>query len=474
MAIRYYIALCLLTLSLPCPAQKALSLQEAQTDWEFLLSALKENHKGLYLHVPQAVTDQKIDSIRTTLEEGMKVESFFKKVNALLALTNEGHTYARLSGKARRSLGREATFLPLGIQFLGKTAVVHQYYGDPNPRIKRGLKLLSINGKPMEEIIAELLPYIPTDGFSQTGAYDDLSSAFPYYYRLGFGPYTSFTIDFQELEASNIFSLDLEGIKAKQGNEKRRQLTQEVFLSPLVEAKQINDSVAYLAVNSFAIRPKELRAWLQARFHEIAQDSIQHLILDIQDNGGGEEGNENLLMAYLNPSPFQKYAFVSMAKKPFQERAKFKEMRLDKWALEGSEARRGDFTLQSDYFSETGHSLPDSSLVFSGKLYVLTGAETFSGGAEFASMIKMTGRGILVGEETGGAYEGNVSGYSKRVTLPHSRINVSLPIVHFRMNVEPEVSSRGVLPDYVVPQSWGDYLAGRNSKLQFVLDQLIK
>ena len=451
-----------------------MSLEEVQADVDFLTQALIENHQGLYLHLPKEVTDRKVDSIRSTLQAGMKVEAFFKKVNALLALTHEGHTYARLPNKAQKALGRSATFLPLRILFLNREAIIHQYYGAPTPQIKRGLKLLAINGKPMEEIVAHLLPYIPTDGFTQTGAYDDLSSAFPYYYRLAYGPQSSFEIEVQEFGKASTYSLTLQGIRAKEGNEKRGQFSGDVFLAPLIQAERIQDSIAYLAINSFAIRPKELRPWLQARFSELAKDRIQHLILDVQGNGGGEEGNENLLMSYLTEEAFQKYAFVAMERGPYEERAKFKEMRLDKWALEGEEARRGAFTLQSDYFSETGHSLPDSSLVFKGKLYVLTSGETFSGGAEFASMVKMTGRGIIVGEETGGAYEGNVSGYSQEVRLPHSNIKVSIPIVHFRIHVEPEIPSRGVMPDYTVPQTWGDYLQGKNSKLEFVLDQLIK
>ncbi len=38
-----------------------------------------------------------------------------------------------------------------------------------------------------------------------------------------------------------------------------------------------------------------------------------------------------------------------------------------------------------------------------------------------------------IGEETGGTYEGNVSGYSEYVTLPNSKIEIKIPTVHFKM-----------------------------------------
>jgi len=99
----------------------------------------------------------------------------------------------------------------------------------------------------------------------------------------------------------------------------------------------------------------------------------------------------------------------------------------------------------------------------------LTSGRTFSGGAEFASLIKMTDRGIFIGDETGGTYEGNVSGYSEYVELTNSKIKVKIPIVHFQMDVSPEINGRGIIPDYQVPQSWRDYLNGKNTKRNFVI-----
>ncbi|MEM1219315.1 MAG: hypothetical protein AAGH79_10400, partial [Bacteroidota bacterium] len=93
----------------------------------------------------------------------------------------------------------------------------------------------------------------------------------------------------------------------------------------------------------------------------------------------------------------------------------------------------------------------------------------FSGGAEFSSMLQMTNRAIFIGEETGGTYEGNVSGYSETTILPNTKIRVDIPTVHFQMDVEPILPGRGVLPDYEVRQTWADYMETRNAKLDFAL-----
>ena len=42
----------------------------------------------------------------------------------------------------------------------------------------------------------------------------------------------------------------------------------------------------------------------------IKEKNTKHLIIDVQNNIGGEEGNENLLASYLFKEAFQKYESV--------------------------------------------------------------------------------------------------------------------------------------------------------------------
>ncbi|MEO1448916.1 MAG: S41 family peptidase, partial [Bacteroidota bacterium] len=227
------------------------------------------------------------------------------------------------------------------------------------------------------------------------------------------------------------------------------------------------------AINSFSISKKEYAPWVEARFQEIKKGNIKHLIVDVQQNGGGTEGNENLLASYLIKEAFQKYAFVSMLKEPYLRIQDDPDLVEDGYQLKGKKGQRGAFTLQSNYYSNLGYKAPDPDLMYDGKMYLLISGITFSGGAEFASMIRMQNRAVIVGEESGGVYEGNVSGYNSSVKLKHSKIEVDIPIVHFRMNVKPNPQSRGVMPDYTVPQTASDFWQERNTKKAFVLEELL-
>jgi hypothetical protein len=110
---------------------------------------------------------------------------------------------------------------------------------------------------------------------------------------------------------------------------------------------------------------------------------------------------------------------------------------------------------------------------FYGKTYVLISPVTYSGGSEFSNMMYTQDLAIFVGQETGGGYYGNTSGYGKKLVLPNTKIKVSIPALQFVMNVKPKLPfGRGVIPHYEVIPTFEEYINGENAYLKFVLEQL--
>ena len=96
---------------------------------------------------------------------------------------------------------------------------------------------------------------------------------------------------------------------------------------------------------------------------------------------------------------------------------------------------------------------------FSGKSYVLISPVTYSGGSEFSNMMYTQDLATFVGQETGGSYLGNTSGYSKELVLPHSKIKISIPALQFVMNVKPKLPfGRGVIPHHEVIPNFEEYI----------------
>jgi len=455
-------------------AQKTFSTNQLIQDFDYLVKELRLQHKGLYQYESKEIVDEKLKVLRSNLSQPKTLLDFYSIIKDVIALTNEGHTGIDLPAIAKMKMGLPKSLFPLGVRFYDKEMIVDQNFGENIPTLKQGMKILAINGKSIPELIAPMLDGMVTDGFNETSKYEWMGSvSFGLLYRLYFGAQKEFEIEVQEFGASNTSRIKLPAVSYLKYKGKHAKLPAKKFNYKKFSCELPNDSVAYLSIPSFG-RDLDYEEFYQKAFQKIKKNNIKHLIIDVQSNGGGTEGNENLLYSYLSNEPMQKYAFVGMPSKPYLKNKDDKNYIFDKWALKEGEARRGQFTLMSNYLSDLGYQNPKPELIYNGKVYVLISGYTFSGGAEFSSMIKMTNRGIFIGEETGGTYEGNISGYSEMIKLPNSKIKVDIPIVHFRINVNPKIRGRGVMPDYEVRQSWEDYINTKNSKLEYVLKQIIE
>ncbi len=455
-------------------AQKRIKPKKLIEDFDYLITELKLQHQGLYNYIDKNQTDKKIDSIRNTLRKPQSKLKFYEKLRYVIGLTNEGHTSIELPKWTMIKLGLSKSFLPLTVKVFDDNLIISQNYGKNIKEIKRGAKIVSINNEKVSEILKELYNLIPTDGFNETSKKEWIGGInFSLLYRLVFGKQKKFKLELQEYGSKKLKTINIPAIRYTKFKNKNAQIKIVNYYDfDKFKFEQINDSIAYLNIPSFGDDDIDYENVYQSNFKKIDSLKIKHLIIDVQANGGGTEGNENLLFSYLSNTVVKKYKDVTMLSKPYKKKKNKQGYIEDKWTLKDSIAKRGNFTLYSDYYSDLGYKKPKKELIYKGKLYVLISGRTFSGGAEFSSLIKMTNRGVFIGEETGGTYQGNVSGYSEYVTLPNSKIEIKIPIVHFKMNVFPKTIGRGVIPKYNVPQTIKDYLNGRNTKKDFTIKMI--
>ena len=456
-------------------AQNKIKPKKLNEDFEYLITELKLQHQGLYEYIYRNQTDIKIDSIRNTLKIPQTKLKFYEKLRYVIGLTNEGHTSIELPKWTMIKLGLSKSFLPLTVKLCDDQLIITQNYGKGINGLKEGSKIISVNNKKVHEIFDKLYPLIPTDGFNETSKNEWIGGLnFSLLYRLVYGKEKKFELQIQEFGNDKIQNLTVPAVRFTGFKTQNAKFKSKYFDYDEFKFEQINDTIAYLTIPSFGNDDLDYEEFYQKNFKKIDSLNIKHLIIDIQANGGGTEGNENLLFSYLSNKVIQKYKQVTMLPKPYQKNKSKQGYLEDKWTFHNTIAKRGNFTLYSDYYSDLGYKKPQKELIYNGKIYVLISGKTFSGGAEFASLIKMTDRGIFIGEETGGTYEGNVSGYSEYIKLPNSKIEIKIPIVHFQINVSPEKKGHGVIPDYRVQQTWRDYLNGKNTKKFFATKTIIE
>jgi hypothetical protein len=101
-----------------------------------------------------------------------------------------------------------------------------------------------------------------------------------------------------------------------------------------------------------------------------------------------------------------------------------------------------------------------------GKLYVVTGRETFSSAIINAMDFKNMTKAILVGEETSG--KPNHLGEVKLMKLPSSGLSLAYSTNYFK---ESEKDLNSIVPDQVIEPSFSDFKEGRDPVYEWIVKQ---
>ena len=107
---------------------------------------------------------------------------------------------------------------------------------------------------------------------------------------------------------------------------------------------------------------------------------------------------------------------------------------------------------------------------FGGRVYILMNGRSFSGVAEFTSIVKTNNRGKFIGEECGGGYYGNTSGDEAMVGLPNTGITVRVPMIKYTMAVKKLSNDiKGILPDYPFYITITDFVEKKDGQMEYAL-----
>ena len=189
------------------------------------------------------------------------------------------------------------------------------------------------------------------------------------------------------------------------------------------------------------------KAFLAATFQSIKSSPIRALVIDIRGNGGGNSQLNDVLWTYVSKKPFKQFGGVVVKA---CDRLK-REYGHDKYVdLYGNQAWAApDGTIIRDGMD------PDADLIvpgplalrFSGPVYLLISAQTFSSAMSCALAAKDYGLATIVGQETGEPV--NSTGEIYTETAPQTGLRAFLTTKVF-LSPKPHPEGQGVVPDVSV------------------------
>ena len=434
------------------PADTTLSASGAREDLELAISAVEAALPNIFWHQTRRQWAHAKADARMRVAAVADSESLWRILRPLMGQIGEGHLGVQLS-EAMNQHYRDAPRFPLDLLWTERGAFVIGGYGEAAD-VPKGARLISVDGMEEAELLREMVAVTPHDGAIRTGTMRDISGRgfASILYRLR-GPQPRFHIVLDGLAGR--IERDVPAVA------RLARPPESDDPPPLPMLQWLGGQSAYLNVPTFSnARLRAVGATFPDAIHKVFTQLDQRratdLILDLRDNGGGSEPNESILFSYLVDKPLRKYAAV--------------EARGAHIAVTSLSGER----FETDVFDEedigqqrpigkgrlTRRNLPPEGLmsrwtayapVYHGRLVVLVGGNTFSGGAELTSMLNHVRRGVFVGEEVGGSDEGNTSGHRWTIILPNSKMKLSVPLLQFRMAWPGRPHGRGVRPKCAAP-----------------------
>ena len=448
------------------------SKSELTEDFNLLVNSLKEGHTGLYWYSSEVQFDSVVTSQRKYIKDNLNGLQFYNIVAPIVAYSKEDHCDIYLSETISDFINQKGNFLPLAVLSVNEKIYV---LNKPKENIKiKGFQLIKVNGKPIEKIYDTLFNTFASDGFIKQSKYRWLDNLrFSEYYARTIGQPNNFEIEVLNPETGVTKSFELQATN-KQGLSK---IGKDVALYSDLESADFQilpNKAALLTFNTFANENYEemqtdFRTFVSNSFKKIDSLDIENLIIDIRENGGGTEGNEDYLFSFLADKPYNKYKNVEISafNYSFYEHTDIntkadieefeKDIRKEHFLAEDGRI------LRKDGIEEVEPLKPNS---YKGKVYVLISGWTYSGGAEFSSLMRQHTNAIFIGEETGGGFYGNTSGYGLELTLPNTKISVDIPMLKFSLDVDKGTFGRGVIPDHKVQNTFADYETGNDAILK--------
>jgi hypothetical protein len=425
-----------------------------------LKKVLEANHPSLYWYTPKEQLDSAFEQLCNSFTDSLNEIEYRNKIAQWVALIKCGHTTTLYSKQFIKQLPQfRYPRFPLQIKFWEDSAVVlsNGYFKDSI--IQRGTIVHSINNKPISFYRDSLFKQIATDGYAYNHQYQTLSSSFPDGFKQVFGVDSMYLIEYQNqvgkedtISLGNFIPAPRDtGINRPRPTIRQTTLSKRQLRLLAIRSLSIDTIThsAYIRLTSFS--KGNLKTFFRRSFKKLKEENIQHLILDLRENGGGRITNSIALTKYLKQTPFKIADSVAAISRKFKYGKYIQSSWLYWLAMNLGASKADDGSIHYKRF-ERHYYQPKTRFAFKGNTYLVQGGYTFSAATMVVGALKGQENIQVIGEESGGGQYGNSAMHIPYITLPNTKLRVRLPL--YRMVINQNLQKgRGIEPDIKIPPS---------------------
>lgn len=481
------------------------SPEELKADVDYAYRKITKLHPDLYWYIPETELKYKFDSLKATLDRPLNSQAFYEKLAPVVASVRQGHMglrppakrYTKAESKALAAKGT-GPFSQFEFGLYDKSLYVlkNKSY---EKSIREGTEVTAIDGQPVSDLIQEFSRLFTSDGFNTTFKRNRLERSFSSYYTARYGLKDSLRYTFRKNDSTRTVTIlrkkESDSVRKKQGvatspkavirpsrkMQRLRGYNPETGLNNRdLRFVGTDSSVAVLKIRGFSIG--NYRKYYKYAFKTIRERKAHTLVIDVRDNPGGRLAEVLDLYAYLTDStrvvcePSLVTSRTSLLHTNYFEdagpvgyvfRGIFAPVYYGVEYFRVYKGKDGNFYVGTD-----DRVKPKKENHFDGKVYVLINGGSFSASSIIANLLKGSGRAYIVGEETGGAYNGTVAGQLPVFTLPHTKNTLRIGLMRVSTIYQTKPDGYGVKPDKEILPSLSARLSGKDPEMDWVLEQV--
>jgi hypothetical protein len=450
---------------------------QLKSDFALFRQALEEAHPSLYRYTTKRELDAQFARAEAKLTRPMTILQFRNVLAPVRAVIKDGAgPFINYQGDEIFAATVSSKQFPLALTFESERAFVVLNQG-LDERVKPGVEVLAINGQSLAEILQRILPNIAQYGDVRTYQMYQLGidrgffqqgipgrTGFSEAYRLYIANPASFRTTLRDPQTRKTVVVDLAGVTLPEAaaNAEKNPVNRDVLAGlGTLRALHPRNGIRYFDGEDTAILtpswdPNTPDFYKEA-FAGLRSKGTKNLIIDMRGNTGGFDQYPVLLFSYLTSKEFRSIERIYM--KTFQPSFKQYTNRefdpaTDTYYGPAAGIWKPDPSggwLMTEKYPIIGVQKPSENH-FDGAVYILIDGASISATAEFCATADFYKRATFIGEETGGAAEGDTGG-DIGPTLPESHLHPRVPGEAYFSVVDKSNRRRGTLPKHAVMQT---------------------
>lgn len=491
------------------------SVKDIHQDIDFTFKKIEKLHPNLYWFISKEELARKIDSVKNSITTPITSKEFYFILSPLVSEIRQGHNSVGFPMERfekeefeERFKNTKNDFTKLEFERVEDKIIISDVFD--SIKTLQFAELLKIDSFEVDELLNKYNFLRSSDGFN-TSFYERREGLFlPSYYRVENPTLDSVTLTLKQNDIvfDTTFYRVIDSTLLDKKKVKKADKSKEIEVVQDSVKKEKHDNKPntirgfdkktkrytrnYEFMKDSSVGYLKIRGFMNGPFTDLYDEFFGYvdsansgtIILDLRNNLGGRLNEIHYLMEYLAMEEFITIEPMEAKTSIPRTNALWSSNNQPVFVLIKSIVTPFMYVYEKSTSKKKNgvyyHKMKSSKLTepkensFKGKVYVLVNGNSFSASSIISSNLQGSGRATIVGEETGGTFNGTVAGVFKPIKLPNSKLKVQFGLGMIKAPYTETPDGKGVIPDVTILPTLDHRINKIDTELEWILKEVEK